>query len=104
MRFSGGREDGGEAKPDQEQDEFLADEFDALSVPLFDLGDGFHFAVDGFDAPAFAIETTKVTRGQSFVQHRSDQDHDLATLMFVWPAGIERAQDHAQVNDAPSWS
>ncbi len=30
MCLSGGGEDGGEAEPDQEQDEFVADEFDAV--------------------------------------------------------------------------
>ena len=40
-RFGVGSEDGGEAKPDQEENEFLADEFDTLSVPLFDFSDDF---------------------------------------------------------------
>ena len=101
-RFGVGSEDGGEAKPNQEQNEFLADEFDTLSVPLFDLGDGFQFAVNRFDAPAFAVEPTEVACGQRFVQHGGDQNHGLAILlMFARPAAIEGAQNHAQMNDAP---
>ena len=98
MRLSGCREDGGEAEPGQQEDEFLADQFDATSVPLLDHGDSFHFTVDGLDPPSFTVETAKITGTQDFVQHRGDDDHGLAALVFARSAAIEDAQDHAQSN------
>ncbi len=91
MFLGGGGKHGGEAEPDQEQYKFLTDEFDAASVPLFDHGNGFHFAIDGFDAPSFAVESAEVACGQRLVEYGGNDDHGFAALMLMWSATPEGA-------------